>query len=248
MSTSKNITKKKSASETGHKKNVANFSSLSQILQEMGAVYNPSNQNIQLVALNPINTALIATMKGIDQKKPIYTNAVADRENTIAPLAKKTTRILNSFKSLSVSATDKENVASMVKKIRGDKKPLKVNPDNAEVKAISTSQQSYDSRIANFDTLIELVASHSLYSPNEEELKIENLQSYHQTLSELNGKVNTAGNTIITARKQRNDMLYKGDNNAIQLVKDIKSYLKSLGEAGLPYYKAAVKLKFVEIV
>jgi hypothetical protein len=239
--------KRKSSSEKGHKKNVANFNSLSQILQEMGELYNPSNQNIQLVILEPIKKELATTMKNLNKKKAVYTNAVANRENTIAPLSKKTTRILNSFKSLTVSLTDKENMASMVKKIRGDKKPLKINPDNAETKTISTSQQSYDSRIANFDTLIELVSSHTVYKPNEEELKIENLQSYHQALSDLNDLVNTAGNTIITIRKQRDDKLYKGEKNVINLSKDIKSYLKSLGEAGQPYYKAAVRLKFSEM-
>jgi hypothetical protein len=158
-----------------------------------------------------------------------------------------TTRILNSFKSLTVSSTDKENMASMVKKIRGDKKPLKINLDNAETKAISTSQQSYDSRVANFDTLIKLVSSHTLYNPNEEELKIENLQAYHQALSDLNDIVNAAGNTIITIRKQRDDKLYKCEKNVTNLTKDIKSYLKSLGEAGQPYYKAVVRLKFSEM-
>jgi hypothetical protein len=247
MNTNVKTTKKKSSSETGHKKNVANFNKLSQILQEMGKLYNPTNEKIQLAILDPVKNELAATIKQLDQKKSIYTNAVAQRENTIAPLSKKTTQILNSFKSLAVSKTNKENLTSMVKKIRGDKKALKINPDNAEAKTISTTQQSYDSRIANFDALIEFVNSHEVYNPNEDELKIENLQSYNKNLNDLNDLVNTSGNTILTIRNQRNNILYKGDNNIIQITKDIKSYLKSLGDAGLPYYKAAVKLKFMEM-
>lgn len=41
-----------STSETGHNKNVANFSSAYQILEEMGAIYNPSNENLLLTNLD----------------------------------------------------------------------------------------------------------------------------------------------------------------------------------------------------
>ena len=45
-----------STSETGHNKNVANYSSAIQILEEMGGLYNPSNANLKLSALDPIKT------------------------------------------------------------------------------------------------------------------------------------------------------------------------------------------------
>jgi hypothetical protein len=34
--------------------------------------------------------------------------------------------------------------------------------------------------------------------------------------------------------------------NVIQLIKDVKAYLKSLGDTGKPYYNAIVKLQFKE--
>jgi hypothetical protein len=236
-----------SRSEVGHNKNVANFSSLTQILLEMGVLYNPSNTNIQLNNLDPIKTALAATISEFNLKKPIYTNAVATRETAIAPLSKRTTSILNSFKSLTVTPTDKENLTAMVKKVRGDRKSIKVNPDTAENKSISTAQLSYDSRIANLDTLIGFVSSHPKYNPNEEDIKVVTLKAYHQELTNLSQQVNAAGNTLITIRKDRNTVLYNGNNNVIQLASEIKSYLKSLGDNGKPYYKAAVRLIFKEI-
>jgi hypothetical protein len=105
---------------------------------------------------------------------------------------------------------------------------------------------SYDSRIANLDTLISLVSSHPEYTPNEDKIKTATLKTYHEDLSSLSQAVNAAGNMLITAKKQRNIILYNAENNVVQLSRDIKSYLKSLGEPGLPYYKASVKLKFVE--
>ena len=55
-----------SSSEVGHNKNVANFSTAYQILEEMGTLYNPSNPNILLPKLVPKKTDLAATMKVLD--------------------------------------------------------------------------------------------------------------------------------------------------------------------------------------
>ena len=236
-----------STTETGHNKNVANFSTAYQIFEEMGSLYNPSNSNLQLANLAPIKVSLAGVITVLNDKKPVYKNAVADREIEIAPLGKITTRALNFAKSLNISTTDKDNLASQAKKIRGDQKPKVVNPDTAEGDAISTSQMSYDSRIANLETYTSQLASHPEYVPNETEIQIASLQTYHQRLTTLSGLVNSAGNALITARKNRNDILYFNDTNIIQLIKEIKAYLKSLGQAGEPYYKALVKLQFKDI-
>lgn len=236
-----------STTETGHNKNVANFSRAYQIFEEMGSLYNPTNPNLQLANLAPIKTQLAGTITFLNEKKPVYKNAVADREIEIAPLGKLTTRTLNFAKSINISLTDKENLTSQAKKIRGDIKPKKVNPDTSESDAISTSQMSYDSRIANLRTYTSQLASHPEYVPNETEIQIASLQTYHERLDTLSGLVNSAGNSLITARKDRNNILYFNDTNIIQLIRDIKSYLKSLGQAGEPYYKALVKLQFKDI-
>jgi hypothetical protein len=236
-----------STTETGHNKNVANFSRAYQIFEEMGGLYNPSNSNLQLTNLAPIKVSLAETITVLNDKKPVYKNAVADREVEIAPLGKLTTRALNFAKSTNISLTDKENLQSQAKKIRGDVKPKKVNPDTTESDAISTSQMSYDSRIANLSTYTSQLASHPEYVPNETDIQIASLQTYHERLDALSGLVNSAGNALITARKDRNNILYFNDANIIQLIREIKSYLKSLGQAGEPYYKALVKLQFKDI-
>ena len=233
-----------SVSEVGHGKNAANLASGIQILEEMGNLYNPTNPNIFLPNLNTIKAELNNVITVLNTKKPIYKNAVANREILIAPLSKKTTKSLNFFKSLNVSATDKENVASQVKKIRGDKSPKKINPETTESDAISTSQMSYDNRIANLDTYINQLSSHPQYVPNETEIQVATLQAYHQELATASSQVNAAGNALLTARKNRNEVLYTNENNVIKHMQEVKAYLKSLGDAGTPYYKAFVKLKF----
>ena len=236
-----------STSETGHNKNVANFSSACQIIEEMGAIYNPSNPNLLLANLQPKKVSLNTIITLLNDKKSIYKNAVAQREMAIAPLGKIMSKAGNYAKSINISDTDKENITSQVKKIRGDKNPKKINPDTVEVETISTSQMSYDSRIANLETIISQFASHPEYAPNETEIQVPTLQAYHTELTTLSSLVNSAGNALITARKDRNQMLYFDQQNIIQLMKDIKNYVKSLGDVAKPYYKALVKLKFSDI-
>ena len=235
---------KSSVSETGHNKNVANFSTAYQILEEMGDLYKPSNENLKLINISPIITNLAGVMTVLNEKKPIYKNAVADREVEMAPIGKIATKALNFAKSLDISKTDKQYLQSQTKKIRGDSKPKTVNPDTAEVETISTSQLSYDNRIANLATYTSQLASHPEYIPNETDIQITSLQSYFENLKTLSSKVNAAGNELITARKKRNDILYNNPKNVLQLIKEIKSYVKSLAPDGEPYYKALVKLQF----
>ena len=246
--TNTNTTKnKRSVSETGHNKNVANYGTAYQILEEMGPLYQPSNPNLLLAKLEPIQNVLADVTTVMNTVYPIYKNDVAKREETIAPLSKLMTRVLNSALSTTMSAKDKGNLSSMAKKIRGGERLKPVDPAKAPEDAISTSQMSYDSRIANLDTFIGQLESHPEYNPNEEDLKIGVLREYHQYLKTLSSKVNASGNKLITARKNRNQALYFGSPNVIELMDDVKSYLKSIGEPAKPYYKALVKLQFRDI-
>ena len=238
---------KRSTSETGHNKNVANFSTVFQILEEMGPLYQPSNPNLELTKLSPVKTVLGGAITVMNTDFPIYKNEVAEREVAIASLSKLTTRALNSALSTTISHKDKENLESMAKKIRGSQRIKPLDPSKAPEDAISTSQMSYDSRIANFDTFISQLESHREYAPNEVDIKIITLKQYHQSLEDLSSRVNAAGNRLLTARTNRNQALYSGTPNVIELMEDIKSYLKSIGETAKPYYKAIVKLKFRDI-
>lgn len=236
-----------SSSEVGHIKNATNFSTGIQILEEMGTLYNPSNANILIDKLSPINTAIQATLQTLSTQYPMYKNAVAAREVAIAPLSKTSTKIGNYAKSLQISDQDKENINAAVKKVRGDTKTKKINPEITPTDEISTSQMSYDSRIENLRKLQQLVGSHSAYNPNESDITIQTIEAYHTNLKALSTAVNTAANKLITGRAARNQILYHADNSILELVTLIKAYLKSLGDAAKPYYKAFVKLKFKEI-
>ncbi len=237
-------TTKKSVTEVGHSKNLANLSTGIQILEEMGPMYNPSNTNIQLTNLLNFKATIEGTISQINSKIPNYKKAVANREIAIEKLGKTATKVLNFSKSINITTTDKENILSQVKKIRGHAKMKTINPETLEATGISTSQMSYDSRIANLSLLINFITSHPEYQPNENEIKVASLLSYQQELSALSSIVNASGNELITARLNRNNAMYSTDTNIIKLMNETKAYLKSLGQTAQPYYRAFVKLKF----
>ena len=78
-----------SNSETGHNKNVANFSTAYQILEEMGTLYNPSNAKIQLVNLDPIRASLQTVITELNNKKPIYKNGSPMLASTVRKIIRK---------------------------------------------------------------------------------------------------------------------------------------------------------------
>ena len=73
-----------SSSETGHNKNVANFDSAYQILEEMGALYTISNPNLFLVNLQPKKVSLGTTIKILNDKKPKKVNPDTAEVETIS--------------------------------------------------------------------------------------------------------------------------------------------------------------------
>ena len=62
---------------------MANFSTAYQILEDVGLLYNTSNAKIQLVNLDPIRSTLQNVITELNNKKPIYKNAVSAREVVI---------------------------------------------------------------------------------------------------------------------------------------------------------------------
>lgn len=233
------------ASEVGHNKNVANFKSLFQILEEMGTLYNPSNPAITLANLEPIKQALDDAIATFNQKNPLYKNAVAQRETHMASLSKLTTRIVSSFRASGASPSDIQNAESLARLIRGVSRKSKAKPETASPETISTSRMSYDSRTANFDAMINYLETHPYYTPNEDALSIASLKAINLQQKQENAMVNQTANELLTARSLRNTTLYNSSTGAVQYAPIIKNYLKSLGDAGKPYYKSAVRLKFI---
>ena len=239
-------------SETGHAKNVANFDELISFITGYGATYNPSKAGIKLTALQTIATNAKNAIGAVNSALPAYSNAVSAREAAFEPLSKLITRVSNAIKATDTTEQVDESAKTLVRKLQGTRAtPKKTEEEKAaaktegkEIKEISSSQMSYDNRLDNFDKLIKLLASVTLYAPNEAELKVTALTTFYNDLKAKNAAVVAAITPLSNARISRNDILYKPNIGLVDLALDTKTYIKSLFGATSPQYKQVSKLEF----
>jgi hypothetical protein len=241
-----------SISETGHAKNVANFDDLISFVLGYGTAYNPSKPFIKSDALQTLSGYAKKAIDGVNAALPAYSNAVAAREAAFAPLSKLVTRVVNALKATDTTKQVDESARTFARKIQGtratpkrkDEEKNSNSSDGKEVVEISSSQMSYDSRLDNFDKLIKLLASVSLYTPNEEDLKVTALTALYNDLKTKNSAVVTTATPLSNARISRNDILYKPNTGLVDIAMDTKTYIKSVYGATSPQYRQVSKLEF----
>lgn len=244
-----------SNSETGHAKNLANFDEFILFIIGYGPAYNPSRSSILLNAMQALSAEAKPTFHAVNTAFSAYKLVVANRETEFIPLSKLATRILNAVKVTDTNAAVVDSVAGLVRKLQGKRASAKLSDEEkaaaqAEGKTIiehSSSQMSYDSRVENFDKLLELLASIPEYKPNEDELKLTTLTAYYTKLSESNTAVVQATAPLSNARLARNEVLYRANTGVVDVAGDAKNYIKSLYGATSPQFKQVSKLKFVNL-
>lgn len=251
-SASKDTKKTISKSETGHAKNLANFEQLISIVISYGTSYNPSRTALKISALQNLATSAQNTANTLKTVMPVYYNAVAARREAFKLLKPLITRTQNALKVTDTSDKTKENVRTIVRKIRGTRsKPKKSKEEKAalaaegiKIKENSSAQLSYDNRLDNFDLFITHLAGIPQYTPNETELKIDNLIAVKNSLIEKNSDVITAETTLSNARIARNEIFYKKGTGLVDITVDVKTYIKSVYGHKSPQYKQVSSLKF----
>jgi hypothetical protein len=241
-----------SISETGHAKNVANFGELISFVSGYGEAYNPSKASIILSALLTLLSLAKNAVDAVNAALPAYSNAVAAREAAFAPLNKLVTRVLNALKATDTTDQVNENARTFARKIQGKRATAKrteeeqnaLSQAGKEIVEISSSQMSYNSRLDNFDKLIKLLSSVTLYTPNEAELKVTALTALYNDLIAKNNAVVTAATPLSNARIYRNEILYKANTGLVDTAMDTKTYIKSLFGATSPQFRQVSKLEF----
>lgn len=254
-----------SAKETGHAKNVASYGTLVTDVESFGTTFNPSNDDIKLTALRVVKTSLESTMTEMREAERPYKTAINARQEAFKGMSPLATKMKNAL--LASKATKKEikDGESLAKKLTGGKKALDSFIESTHEKAKTTSPQSdtsiaseinnddinqhsnsqmgYDNRIENFKKFITFLTSIPSYNPNEDNLKIETLTTYANSLQPLNNAVDTTFLPFYNARSKRNNLLYATDTGVHDLVQKVKSYVKSAYGVKSPEYKLISKIQ-----
>lgn len=233
-----------STSEVGHAINVANFNTLITYCTGYGAVYNPAIDVIKLPQLQTKYDLAKQKLNQAEAKKGLLNTAINERKEAFDGLEILCTKVTNAFAVSGASATDVKDLQTINKKIQGsEKKKAKVLKDG-EGEGISTSQQSYDSKINFFINFIQFLEAKPIYKPNEEELKIPALQAKLVIMEAKNAAYDEALFNYNQELNGRNDEMYNPTTGLVQVSKDVKKYAKSIFGASSPQFKQLNQLEF----
>lgn len=232
-----------SQSEKGHAKNVANFETQISFCTAYGTAYNPSKQSLKIDALNALLTQSRTSLSAVINAKNRFDLVANERQIQFNLLKSKSTRIINALAASDATQQTIDDAKSINRKIQGHRSSPK--PAKSEEKhTISTSQQSYDSLIENFSKLIDLLTSEPSYAPNEEELKVETLNTYAQQLRIANTNVINAHTVYSNSMISRNKIMYANVTGLIDMALSVKKYVKAVFGATSPQYKQVSGLEF----
>lgn len=250
--------------ETGHAKNVANLLKLNQLIATFGTTYNPSNNAIKLPALTTLYTTANAKLSTVNSSFTNWKNATNARELAFDPLSKQSTQVLGSLQSLGIAQQTVDDFEFQVKKFRstGSRTTTTSNeppptPDasdpnapvqTSETSSISNSQQSFDNKLQHFEKMILILQSVPSYNPNEVSYKVVNLQTQLTNLVSLNNAANTSYANVKASRIDRNTFFYAPNTGMLDIVKQVKAYIKSVYGATSQQYKAASEIKFIRVI
>lgn len=243
-----------STSETGHPINVANFETIIADVTSYGTTYNPSKASLKVAALNTLLTSAKSAVNAVSAAEPAYKLATDARDVSFKPLSPLVTKVINALKATDTTAQVDETAQTLVRKLQGRRATPKQTEEAKKVAEaagkpiveISSSQMSFDSRIDNFDKLIKLLTSVTLYAPNEADLKVTALTAVLTDLKAKNTAVTTAEVPLNNARIARNVVLYKANTGLVDIALDVKTYIKSVYGATSPQYKKISKIKFTK--
>lgn len=219
--------------ESGHAMNASAFNQLNVEVNALGEAYQPSNMEISVDALNTKNEAIEEGMQVVKDAESILSNLVKRRQLAFAPLRTLSTRIIGVVDSTTIIPSKKSEMRALVEKIRGDGRRKSDNPQ------YSTSQMSYVMRIDNLIKLITLLEKSPEYNPAVEDLTIISLKALAQDLKGQKDSIDLAEADLKRARNTRDNLLYADEIGASDLLKKVKSYLKSWpeGTKGVDYQR-----------
>ena len=237
--------------ETGHAKNVANFEVEISYCSGYGAAYNPTKPSLSIASLNTLLTNAKSSLTALNAIIPPWTNAINARELAFDPLSKLVTRVIAALDASDVDELIVKDAKTIARKIQG-RRAQPAQPDNPEtpedesLESISASQMSFDNRVENFESLIQLLAAQPNYAPNETDLTVASLNTMLADLRQKNTDVIDTFTPVNNARIARDGILYADDSGLFDIAAEVKKYVKSVFGASSIEFKQISSLKFTK--
>lgn len=228
---------KKTASEVGHARNVAN---LHKLIQQVSVypLYNPPVPELSVDSLQSLYNTATAKLSEVEEKRNANKNAITLRQTAFENLKTTCTRIVNRLEILGLPQGTVDQAKSLKRSIQGaKKKSAPASEAGVEAtKTISTSRQSFTQQAENFGILLQLLTTISAYDPQEDELKLTSLNTYKDSLVSATQVVDQAEAELNLKMMERNKILYTEGSGLYSIAQNVKKYVKSLYGATSPEY------------
>jgi len=234
-----------SQSEVGHAKNVANLQKLTEQVITF-TDYNPPVDNLKVVNLQTLYTTASAKLSEVEEKRNANKNAITLRQSAFENLKSTSTKIINHLEILGLSQGTIDQAKSLNRVIQGGQKKTTTPPDENGNPAptVSTSRQSYTQQAENFGILLQLLGIISNYNPNEDDLKLVNLNIYKDSLVSSTQSVDQTEAELNTKLIERDNLLYADGTGLYSIAQNVKKYVKSLYGATSPEYANVSNIQF----
>ena len=234
-----------STSEVGHAKNVANLQKLTEQVITF-TNYNPPVENLKIVNLQALYTAASIKLTDVEDKRHANKNAITLRQSAFENLKSTSTKIINHLEILGLPQGTIDQAKSLNLIIQGGQTKTTTPPDENGQPAptVSISRQSYTQQAENFGILLQLLATIPSYAPNEDDLKLVNLNAYKDSLVSSTQSVDQTEAELNTKLIERDNLLYADGTGLYSIAQKVKKYVKSLYGATSPEYANVSNIQF----
>ena len=234
-----------STSEVGHAKNVANLQKLTEQIR-VYTLYNPPVDNIKIANLQALYTDASSKLNQVEDKRNANKNAITLRQTAFENLKPTATKIINHLGILGLSQGTIDHAKSLNRLIQGGQKKETTPPEEGKepAKTVSTSRQSYTQQAENFGILLQLLGTITEYNPNENDLKLANLNTYKDSLVSSTQTVDQTEAELNNKLIERDQILYADGTGLYSIAQNVKKYVKSLYGATSPEYTNVSSIEF----
>ena len=238
-----------SQSEVGHAKNAANLQKLTEQVN-VYTLYNPPVDNLKLVNLQTLYTTASTKLSEVEDKRHANKNAITLRQSAFENLKSTCTKIINLLDILGLSQGTLDQAKSLNRTIQGGQKKTTTPPQDPNNQqpttnnSISTSRQSYTQQAENFGILLQLLSTIPSYTPNEDDLKLINLNIYKDSLVSSTQAVDQTEAELNNKLIERDNILYADGTGLYSNAQNVKKYVKSLYGATSPEYTNVSSIEF----
>ena len=244
-----------SKSETGIAVNNANLSKVRSKCENMGDAYTPPNDAIGIVNIKAKEVSQTAAIKGLRVESAPWMIGVNGRGDAMDLVDPYTTKIKNMVMVCEVPASFKKDVTSIVKKIQGVRAVPKIKtvmgdpetPTEESIIQISASQQGFDNKLGNLETLYELLKAEPGYAPEEDDLKCPAIKAVIDDLHARNDDVIDLTPPVESARMLRNHEMFDIETGGNALAAMVKNYFKAKWGGNSAEYHSVGKIEFTPL-